>query len=183
MATKTSMTHPLEIDELACGPGVVGMTLCPGKRAQSYFGGHWQRNLADDMRVVADWDATAVVTLMEGFELDQLGVGNLGNVAEAFELDWHHLPIPDMQVPDARFERRWTSKPSAWPATTAATATPRRPSRGRSAVPGRGLRAFRNAWIRRLDVLDALLDVAGRLIGLRGGQGNGSIRVTEGVVL
>ncbi|MCY4058414.1 MAG: ADP-ribosylglycohydrolase family protein [Gammaproteobacteria bacterium] len=102
------MTHPLEIDELACGAGVVGMTLCPGKRVQSYYGGHWERNLAADMRVVADWGATAVVTLMEGFELEQLGVANLGNVTEALELDWHHLPIPDMQVPDERFERRWT---------------------------------------------------------------------------
>lgn len=108
MAIKTSTTHPLEIDELACGAGVVGMTLCPGKRAPSYFGGHWERNLAADMRVVADWGATVVVTLMEGFELDQLGVGNLGNVAEAVELDWHHCPIPDMQVPDERFERGWT---------------------------------------------------------------------------
>lgn len=108
MATKTSMTHPLEIDELACGTGVVGMTLCPGKRAQSYFGGQWERNLAADMRVIADWGATVVVTLVEGFELDQLGVGNLGNVAEAVELDWHHLPIPDMHSPDERFERGWT---------------------------------------------------------------------------
>ena len=98
MAIKTSMTHPLEIDELACGAGVVGMTLCPGKRAPSYFGGRWERNLAADMRVIADWGASVVVTLMEGFELDQLGVGNLGNVAEAVELDWHHLPIPDMHV-------------------------------------------------------------------------------------
>ncbi|MDE0443588.1 MAG: ADP-ribosylglycohydrolase family protein [Gammaproteobacteria bacterium] len=102
------MSHPLEIDELACGAGVVGMTLCPGKRVPSYYGGHWERNLAADMRLVADWGATAVVTLMEGFELDQLGVGNLGNVVEAVELDWHHLPIPDMQVPDERFERGWT---------------------------------------------------------------------------
>lgn len=108
MAIKTSMTHPLEIDKLACGAGVVGMTLCPGNWAPSYFGGHWERNLAADMRVIADWGASVVVTLMEGFELDQLGVGNLGNVAEAVELDWHHVPIPDMQVPDERFERGWT---------------------------------------------------------------------------
>ena len=108
MDIKTSMAYPLEIDELACGAGVVGMTLCPGKRVQSFYGGRWERNLAADMRLVADWGATVVVTLMEGFELDQLGVGNLGNVVEAMELDWHHLPIPDMQVPDERFERRWT---------------------------------------------------------------------------
>lgn len=108
MDIKTRMTHPLEIDELPVGAGVVGMTPCPGKRVQSHFGGQWERNLTADMRVVADWGATVVVTLMEGFELDQLGVGNLGNVAEAVELEWHHLPIPDMQVPDDRFERGWT---------------------------------------------------------------------------
>ena len=108
MDSKTSTTHPLEIDELRCGAGVVGMTPCPGKRVRSHYGGHWGRNLAADMRVVSDWGATVLVTLMEGFELDELGVGNLGNVAEAVGLEWHHLPIPDMQVPDERFERRWT---------------------------------------------------------------------------
>ena len=43
--------------------------------------------------------------------------------------------------------RRWlpriSAKPSASPATTVATATPRRRSRGRSMVPGKGSRAFR----------------------------------------
>ena len=48
------MTPPLEINELTCGAGVVGMTMCPGKRVPSYAGGGWQRNLATDMRVVAD---------------------------------------------------------------------------------------------------------------------------------
>ena len=107
MEPKTSTTHPLVIDELIVGSGLLGMTLCPGKRAPSYFGGRWERDLSIDMRAIVDWGATALVTLMEGPELEYLGVGNLGPVAEAAGLEWHHLPITDVQVPDERFERPW----------------------------------------------------------------------------
>ena len=107
MEPKTSTTHPLEIDELIVGSGLLGMTLCPGKRAPSYFGGRWERDLSIDMRAVVNWGATTLVTLMEGSELERLGVGNLGAVAEAAGLEWHHLPITDVQVPDERFERPW----------------------------------------------------------------------------
>ena len=107
MALKTSTTHPLEIDELTCGSGLLGMTLCPGKRGPSYFGGRWERDLPADMRVIVDWGAATLVTLMEGPELESLGVGNLGAVAEAAGLEWHHLPITDVDVPDERFERPW----------------------------------------------------------------------------
>ena len=108
MAIKTSTTHPLEIDELPCRSGVIGMTLCPGKRAASYYGGRWERDLEADIRVVADWGATTLVTLMEAPELEALGVADLGSVAQAAGLEWHHLPITDVQVPDERFERPWT---------------------------------------------------------------------------
>ena len=107
MALKTSRTHPLEIGELACGAGILGMTLCPGKHARSNFGGRWERDLPTDMRAVVDWGATTLVTLMEEPELEKLGVGNLGTVAEEAGLEWHHLPITDVQVPDERFERPW----------------------------------------------------------------------------
>ena len=104
---RTSNTHPLEIDDLPGGVGVVGMTLCPGKRAESNFGGRWERDLTTDMRAIVDWGATTLVTLMEGPELEKLCVGDLGAVAEAAGLQWHHLPITDVQVPDERFERPW----------------------------------------------------------------------------
>lgn len=107
MSVRTSATDPLEIDHLPCGAGVVGMTLCPGKRTESDFGPPWERDLPTDMRAIVDWGATTLVTLMEGPELDELGVGNLGVVAEAAGLDWHHLPITDVRVPDDRFERPW----------------------------------------------------------------------------
>ena len=57
---------------------------------------------------MADWGATTLVTLMEAPELEALGVGGLGSAAEAAGLEWHHLPITDVQVPDERFERPWT---------------------------------------------------------------------------
>ena len=75
MEPRTSTTRPLEIDELTCGAGVVGMTLCPGKRTRRRFGAWWERDLAIDMRVIVNWGATSLVTLMEGPELEKLGVG------------------------------------------------------------------------------------------------------------
>ncbi len=106
--TKTSSTHPLKIDALPCGSGTIGMTLCPGKQADSLFGGRWERDLAADIGVVLDWCATTLVTLMEAPELERLGVSEIGDVAEAAGLDWHLLPIVDVNVPNARFEREWS---------------------------------------------------------------------------
>ena len=105
---KTSATHPLEIDPLPCGSGTIGMTLCPGKQADSLFGGRWERDLAADIAAVSDWGATTLVTLMEVPELERLGVRKIGDVAEAAGLDWHLLPIVDVNVPDDRFVRRWS---------------------------------------------------------------------------
>ncbi len=107
MDTQTSLTHPLRIDAMPCGGGMLGMTLCPGKQVCSYFGGRWERNLALDMRVIADWGATTLVSLMEEHEFPKLGVSGLGETAEAAGLEWHLLPIRDVHVPDERFERLW----------------------------------------------------------------------------
>ena len=38
MPVKTSLTHPLEIDPMPCGAGLLGLTLCPGKQGPSNFG-------------------------------------------------------------------------------------------------------------------------------------------------
>ena len=35
MQAKTSLTHPLKIDAMPCGGGLLGMTLCPGKQVTS----------------------------------------------------------------------------------------------------------------------------------------------------
>ena len=61
-----------------------------------------------DLRAVADWGATTLVSLVESSEMQMLGVSNLGDAAEKAGLDWHHLPVTDLKAPDERFERRWT---------------------------------------------------------------------------
>ena len=107
MQTKTSLTHPLKIDAMPCGGGLLGMTLCPGKQAESYFGGQWERDLALDMGVIVEWGASTLVSLMEEHEFLAFGVQELGDVAEEAGLEWHCLPIRDVHAPDERFERLW----------------------------------------------------------------------------
>lgn len=103
---RTSQSHPLRIDAVpvGVGGGLIGITFCPGKCGESNNGSGWQRNLAADLDVVAAWQPAAVVTLIEDHEFKMLGVPDLGAQVRARGLDWHHLPIVDVQPPDARFE-------------------------------------------------------------------------------
>ena len=107
MPTRTSLTDPLKIDAMPCGGGLLGMTLCPGKQVNSYYGDRWERDLALDLRVIADWGASTLVSLMEEHEFPMLRVPELGEVAEQAGLEWHLLPIRDVNAPDERFERLW----------------------------------------------------------------------------
>ena len=109
-AARTSATDPLRIDEVAAPPGGggrIGMTFCPGKRQRGAAMGDWERDLAADLARVAEWGAAAVATLMEPHELERYGVPGLGEAVEALGMEWHHLPIPDVGVPDSLFEARW----------------------------------------------------------------------------
>ena len=112
MKPRTSETDPLWIAEIPAGGGVIGVTLCPGKRGASAFGQAWARDLATDVAVIADWGARAVVTLIEEHEFVLLGVKALPQAVRAAGIEWHHLPIEDASVPDQRFERAW---PGLWP--------------------------------------------------------------------
>ncbi|MBK1620175.1 hypothetical protein CKO42_17355 [Lamprobacter modestohalophilus] len=108
MARLTSETHPLRIDAVDTPTGgLIGMTLCPGKQQSGSVSGDWYRDLGTDLRVIADWGAAAVVTLMEPKELAWVGVAHMGSAVEALGLDWYHLPIRDVQPPGQRFENRW----------------------------------------------------------------------------
>ena len=69
--------------------------------------GGWRRDLDADLDAVRDWGAVAVVTLVEDHELVELNVGDLGQKTRERHMAWHHLPIPDMAVPSARFEAGW----------------------------------------------------------------------------
>ena len=87
--------------------GEIGITLCPGKKGESYTGADWARNLAIDLDVIVRWRSAAVVTLIEDHEFEMLGVPNLGEQIVARGLEWHHLPIVDVSPPDHRREPRY----------------------------------------------------------------------------
>lgn len=108
---RTSSSQPLKIaglDTLA-GHGRIGITFCPGKHDSAAMTGRWARDLGMDLDAVADWGDSCVVTLVETAELAALKVSNLGAEVQRRHMDWLHLPIRDVSVPDAAFEADWTA--------------------------------------------------------------------------
>ena len=109
---KTSRSHPLRLDNLAIEglSGVIGLTFCPGKKQRGAMSGDWERDLAADLETIKSSGAKALVTLMETDELTAVSVPSteLAEKAASFGLEWHHLPIRDVDVPDERFEDLWT---------------------------------------------------------------------------
>ncbi len=105
IAKRTSQDSPLRIAEipLEAGQGRLGLTLCPGKKD----GCKWNRDLAEDLRTIRAWGATTVVTLIEEAEFPILAVEDLGPETQQHGMDWLHLPIRDVDVPDYRFEDAW----------------------------------------------------------------------------
>lgn len=106
---RTSLTHPLRIDAVGvpgCG-GLIGMTLCPGRRDRLSPEGEWARDLARDLAAIAAWGAECVLTLIEDHEYALLGVPDFAERIEATGLTWITLPIRDAGIPGPAFERRW----------------------------------------------------------------------------
>ncbi len=106
---RTSESDPLRIAEVAAGPnqGRVGITLCPGKVDAAAMSGAWDRDLDLDMREIARWGASAVVTLITNREMELLRVERLGDAAAAHRMEWWHLPIEDVNPPGPDFEEAW----------------------------------------------------------------------------
>lgn len=54
---RTSVSHPLRVEALTVPgtAGVIGMTICPGKKGASLYGPPWERDLAIDLRAVSAW--------------------------------------------------------------------------------------------------------------------------------
>ncbi len=78
--------------------GAIGLTRLPGILLSS---------LANDLGAIRAAGATCLITLTEARELRWAGRGNFGAAVERAGLVWHHLPIRDLGVPDARFEAEW----------------------------------------------------------------------------
>jgi len=106
MTSKNSENSPLHIAEvrLEHGGGSLGLTICPGKKDA---GRNWNRDLSQDLQVIQGWGATTVLSLIEDHEFRLLGVESLAHDVRALGMNWVHLPIVDVSVPDSRFEDAW----------------------------------------------------------------------------
>ena len=103
---RTSRSDPLQI-AVVSAPGIsgaIGITLCPGKKDRA---GDWDRDLDADLAVIREWGAEIVMTLVEHRELLLLDVTDLPNAVARQGMEWVHLPIRDVSVPDHRFEAQW----------------------------------------------------------------------------
>jgi hypothetical protein len=74
MNTNRSIVFPLIIDAVPVPgtAGLIGMTICPGKDEYAGMGvpsGPWKRDLDLDLQVIRDWQAQALVTLIEEFRV------------------------------------------------------------------------------------------------------------------
>lgn len=106
MPIKNSRTSPLQIAELLLGKeeGRLGLTLCPGKKDP---GRQWDRDLRTDLTAIRAWGASTIVTLIEDHEFHLLAIENLEQEVRSLGMDWWHLPIRDVDVPDRLFEEAW----------------------------------------------------------------------------
>ncbi len=103
-----SVNSPLRIDAVRLKRGgEIGMTICPGKKIVGGLTGDSDRDLEADIQAIIKWGPDAVVTLIEHHEFRLLEVPKLGEMVEQAGMDWHHLPIRDVDVPNEDFENLW----------------------------------------------------------------------------
>jgi protein-tyrosine phosphatase len=105
----TSESDPLRIAELPAGRGLIGITFLPGKHQNGMTGRH-RRNLAIDLDMIAKWNASVVLTLVEDHELERYRVPSLGEQVRLRHMEWHHWPVPDFHAPDAAFDAEWPAR-------------------------------------------------------------------------
>lgn len=105
---QTSQSSSLRIAEVRFGEreGRLGLTLCPGKK-DPHTG--WDRDLQEDLRVIRNWGASMIISLIEPHEFNLLKVPEFGDSAARVGISWIHLPIRDVHVPDDRFDSGWNA--------------------------------------------------------------------------
>ena len=85
---------PLRINSPVGYPNL-GLSLCPGKIDPGAMTGPTRRDLGADLAVVKNWGATLAVSLLEDFELELLGVKDLGKAITESGMEWRHWPVID----------------------------------------------------------------------------------------
>lgn len=101
---RTSGTDPIRVDllpleNLGGVPGRLGLTLAPGKEADG-ADGWWDRDLDADLdKLVEDYGAQVLVSLLEKSEYGDLGIPDLVGKAKERGVEVLRFPIPDGGVP------------------------------------------------------------------------------------
>ncbi len=105
---KTSLSSPLRIDSVAVPGtgGLIGLTICPGKKQANAQSGSWSRDLVLDLEVIGTWKAELILGLMEIHEYVELGVTALISEKHA-GIRYLHFPIHDGSAPDLRWDESW----------------------------------------------------------------------------
>ena len=101
------MTSTLPDHVHAPGGGRIGLVRCPGTRPPSLSPFPRGPDPVTALQTLRAWPTTALVSLVEAWELSLLGVEDLGDQAREAGFDWLHLPIIDMSAPDRRFTDAW----------------------------------------------------------------------------
>lgn len=107
MADDTSHRNPIRVDfvdpDALQAPGRLGLTFAPGKKGRgSLYGVAYDRDLhADLMRLKEAYQTKVLVSLMEPFEYELLGIGDLFERAEGFGIEVLAFPIRDVSTPRA----------------------------------------------------------------------------------
>ena len=105
----TSNNTPLKIFKIQVNPNgsELGISVCPGIKDASSLANRLDRDLEADLEIISSWNAKMALTLMESNELEKYGVANIGEVMRHYQIEWYHLPIKDMSIPNSRFEEMW----------------------------------------------------------------------------
>jgi len=110
MNIRTSVSHPIRIDELSILNGGLGMSFCAGKKDVGYFSGHvWEPDLETDALAIANWGAGTWLNLMEESDMKAVSLDPLifKNTIENLGIKYLHFPIVDASTPTETDEKRW----------------------------------------------------------------------------
>jgi len=102
-------TFAIAVVGTGLGRGQVGMAGCPGRGAPWLLPSLSERELERDVATVARWGATALVSLLDEFELARLHLRRLPELLTAARVNWHHVPLAPSKLPDAEFDRTWNA--------------------------------------------------------------------------
>ncbi len=107
---KNSINTPIRIDAVNVPGtnGLIGMTLCPGKKYTGPTGVH-DRDLDVDLDAIHAWGATMLISLIEEHEYRKVRIEDIDSRI-AGRMKHMKLPIRDVDIPDSAWEVLWREK-------------------------------------------------------------------------